>query len=631
MATTGPLSAESYQSMERAASARATSPLSPPGPGDTRSPSPPKSKSRGKFWSSKRTDATAESPKNAHVPSPNEQPEISTVMRSPEISPGPEIVAAPQVHPQNGHDHGKSFESSRNHFGTPTAESYGSMKAYKVYKRRFVGLFVLALLNGITAANAVLFTTITSQSSKFFAISVTRVNWLSNMFAVMYLILGWLVPSLVQTCAIQGICAMAAVAMTLGAWLRYAASCVPDIQSDDYIMPPYLLLFVGSMLIGVAQPMLQTIGPSYSELFFTPRARLAATMFIAISNPLGQAITDLVVPKIVPEVSNHREIRLLLLIIAIVTMIFSFTVFFIQSHPPTPPSMTCELPRLSAGASWRVLFGRSQKSTAESEEEKSERALSRRATVTVVRRNSALQFELERPNTFNSETEDDHSVSYESLGKLSKKSRVDLALLTILFAVIVGAFTAYTTLINQIYIPYGFDSTQAGLFVASLIFPGVIAATVLLPIMGRFCPKTCVQMVKIFGPLIGLAYAGLIWIVKGRDMGGIHLTNILIGVFSFLTIPIVLELAADVTYTAMRPEFSSALLYTTANGVSLLFSVIMEGLQGSNDGPTPREMSRSLIFQGGAVLLASLTIIGLQGRQRRPDLKTRRRSRRAVA
>ncbi|EGG03627.1 uncharacterized protein MELLADRAFT_109159 [Melampsora larici-populina 98AG31] len=631
MATAGPPSAESYQSMERPTSAQDTSPQSTPGPGDTRSPSPQKSKSRGKFWSSKRTNENTESPNTAHAPSPNDHPEISTVVRSPEILPGPENAATPQAHPRNGHEHGKSFESSRNRdFGTPTAESYGSMKAYKVYKRRFVGLFILALLNGITAANAVLFTTITSQSSKFFSISVTRVNWLSNIFAVMYLILGWTVPSLVETCAIQGICAMAAIAMTLGAWLRYAASCVPDIQSDDYIMPPYLLLFVGSMLIGVAQPMLQIIGPSYSELFFTPRSRLAATMLIAISNPLGQAITDLVVPKIVPEISTHREIRLLLLIIAIVTMIFSFTVLFIRSQPPTPPSMTCELPRLSSGASWRVLFGGRQKSTTDVEE-KSEPALSRRATVTVVRRNSALQFELERPNTFNSETDDDHSVSSESLGKLSKKSRVDLALLAILFAVIMGAFTAYTTLINQIYIPYGFDSTQAGLFVASLIFPGVIAATVLLPFMGRSCPKICVQLVKIFGPLIGLAYAGLIWIVKGRDMGGIHLTNILIGVFSFMTVPIVLELAADVTYTAMRPEFSSALLYTSASGVALLFSVIMEALQGSDDGPTPRDMYRSLIFQGGAVLLAALTIIGLQGKQRRPDLKTRRRSRRAQA
>ncbi|KAH9810352.1 major facilitator superfamily domain-containing protein [Melampsora americana] len=617
MATNAPLSAESYQTIEGSPSAQDQYPQSPPGPEDTQYPAPQK-KSR-KFWSSKRTDPINESSNNVCAPSHHDQNEISTVPRSPEMQAGPGCPGNTQANARMGQDHGKSFESSRERgFGTTTtAESYGSMKAYKVYKRRFVGLFILALLNGITAANAVLFTTITDQSSKFFSISITRVNWLSNIFAVMYLILGFLVPSLVQACAIQGICVMAAIAMTLGAWLRYAASCVPDIQSGDYIMPPYLLLFVGSMLIGVAQPMLQIIGPSYSELFFTPRYRLATTMFIAISNPLGQAITDLVVPKLVPDTPNHREIRLLLLIVAIVTMIFSLTVLFIRSQPPTPPSMTCELPRLSSGDAWRVLFGRSQKIITDNEEEKSEGALSRRATVTVVRRNSALQFELDRPDTFNSDSDDQHSVSHESLGKLSKKSRVDIALLTILFSVVLGAFTAYTTLISQIYIPYGFNSTQAGLFVASLIFPGVIAATILLPIMGRFCPKLCVQVVKIFGPLIGLAYAGLIWIVKGRDMGGIHLTNILIGVFSFMTLPIVLELAADATYTAMRPEFSSALLYTSANG--------------SGDGPTPHDMSRSLIFQGGAVLLAALSIIGLQGRQRRPDLKTRRRSRRPSA
>lgn len=79
---------------------------------------------------------------------------------------------------------------------------------------------------------------------------------------------------------------------------------------------------------------------------------------------------------------------------------------------------------------------------------------------------------------------------------------------------------------------HGFDSTQAGLFGSALVFSGLIVTSILSPIMGRYCPSTCVQILKIFGPLIGLSYAGLVWILKGRDMGGVYLTNILIGIFS---------------------------------------------------------------------------------------------------
>ncbi|KAG0150424.1 hypothetical protein CROQUDRAFT_38219 [Cronartium quercuum f. sp. fusiforme G11] len=495
------------------------------------------------------------------------------------------------------------------------------MAAFKVYKRRFISLFILALLNGICAANAAAFTTITSQTSNFFQISATKVNWLTNIFGAIYLVLAWFVPFLVQRAGIQAVCSIAMVTMTLGAWLRYAASCVPDIQSDAYITPAYFLLFIGSLCISISQPLLQIIGPTFSELYFAPRSRLTSTMIIALSNPLGQAITALVVPKMVPTHPANREIRLLLLVLAIATLCLSVTVAGIRNRPPSPPSPVCDLPRESTLISWKILLGLHRPPAPDPEEEKAKRRLSRRATITVVRRNSSHQFELEHPIPHIDENiHQQHGMQIEKLGQLSARNRVDFMLLTILFGIFVGAFTSYSTLIEQIYLPYGFDSTQSGLFIAAFVLTGSLCSSILSPILGRFCPGTSVQIVKIFGPLIGLAYAGLIWIVKGKDMGGIFLTNILIGVFSFVSLPIALELAADVTYTAIRPEFPTSILYVSANGVSVLFLVIMDSLRGNADSSPPFEMSRALIFQGGAVLLSSLSIIGLQAKKRRPDI-----------
>lgn len=61
-----------------------------------------------------------------------------------------------------------SLESNRE-LQTPTDSitDSSSIQTFKLYKRRFLGLFILALLNLISAANAVLFTT--SRSSSFYS------------------------------------------------------------------------------------------------------------------------------------------------------------------------------------------------------------------------------------------------------------------------------------------------------------------------------------------------------------------------------------------------------------------------------------------------------------------------------
>lgn len=46
----------------------------------------------------------------------------------------------------------------------------------------------------------------------------------------------------------------------------------------------------------MAQPWFLVLGPKYSEVWFDLKGRTTATMFVALSNPIGSAIGQVVAP-----------------------------------------------------------------------------------------------------------------------------------------------------------------------------------------------------------------------------------------------------------------------------------------------------------------------------------------------
>jgi hypothetical protein len=64
--------------------------------------------------------------------------------------------------------------------------------------------------------------------------------------------------------------------MVVGAWIRYSAAHVsgPD--------KTYALLFIGSVFIGIAQPIFQSIPPQFSENWMPINFRTTSTMIMAV-------------------------------------------------------------------------------------------------------------------------------------------------------------------------------------------------------------------------------------------------------------------------------------------------------------------------------------------------------------
>jgi FLVCR family MFS transporter 7 len=108
---------------------------------------------------------------------------------------------------------------------------------------------------------------------------------------------------------------------------------------------------VGQILLGLAQPFVLAAPTRYSDLWFSPRGRVAATALASLANPFGGALGQLIDPFIATKPS---DIPNLTLYVAIISSVATIPSFFIPAQPPTPvaPSSLHERPTVARQVSY---------------------------------------------------------------------------------------------------------------------------------------------------------------------------------------------------------------------------------------------------------------------------------------
>lgn len=96
--------------------------------------------------------------------------------------------------------------------------------------------------------------------------------------------------------------------MLVGNWIRYAGSRSRDGGHYGYAMG-------GTIVIGLAQPFVLGAPSRYSDLWFTPRGRLAATAVTSLANPFGGALGQLINPLWVTKTGDISNMVLYVAII----------------------------------------------------------------------------------------------------------------------------------------------------------------------------------------------------------------------------------------------------------------------------------------------------------------------------
>ncbi|KAG9045523.1 hypothetical protein FS837_006156 [Tulasnella sp. UAMH 9824] len=445
-------------------------------------------------------------------------------------------------------------------------------KHYRLYRRRFVGATALCLLNCLGGMSGMWFSAISIDTADAFHVSVSKVNWLSNITNVVFILSSFTVPSVVGKWGIRPSCIFAAGILVVACWLRFAGTA-HSLNSNG----AYALLLVSQLLTGVAQPFYQALAPRYSEAWFGLRGRVTATMVMSLMNPVGNAIGQLLAPV--------GTVRLSILVLAIITTAIAPVAFALGERPPTPPTLS------GSKVSPSIL---------------------------------------------------------DTLRRMSRRELCDFAILVWGFGVLVGVINSFTTLVAQIYAPYGYDSNQSGFLVrvssaitlflkltilftspasqqgAALLIAGIVGAVITAPFFDRVLAYRLAQTVQIIVPILGACWLGFIWAVQSNGLAASYSVLVIIGFCCFTLLPVSLELGCEITRNA---EFSGAILWLSANALSLFFVLISTPLKASPSANPPSNLRNQLILHAAGALSITPMALFLKGRQVRREMDEKENTR----
>ncbi|RMZ74588.1 major facilitator superfamily transporter [Pyrenophora seminiperda CCB06] len=415
-----------------------------------------------------------------------------------------------------------------------------STAGLKVYKRRWIGLVQLVLLNIVVSWDWLTFAPISSDAANYLDVTESDINWLSTAFLFSFAVTCPLTIYLLHRGPKPALIA-GSILLLLGNWVRYAAT-----QIDG---GKYSIVMVGQILCGLSQPFVLAAPTRYSDLWFTEKGRIGATALASMASPVGGAIANLINPAL-------GDVDQVVLIIAVITTAACLPSAFIPANPPTPPTASSTVSKTPVFNSLRVMF-----------------------------------------------------------------SSPPFYLAFITFSVYVGLFNAFSSLLNQIFYPYGYTEDEAGICGAVLIVVGLIGCAIISPIIDR--THNYLLGVKIFVPLITASYIVLAFSPQTRTIVMPYVISGVLGAASFSLLPVALEYLVEITFPA-SPEVSSTICWLGGQILGGIFIVIMDALKdvrrvdlkevrdAGRDNATggdmpPGHMFWGLVFQA-AVALAVLPL-----------------------
>lgn len=148
---------------------------------------------------------------------------------------------------------------------------------YRVYKRRWLGLMAIVMLNGVATMSWPWFGAISETTAKTFDISINMVDWLGNAPMLVFLPASVLVPVLYGKIGMRKCCWIGCVFLVLSGWVRFLGTVKSFSPTTAYAF-----LILGQALVAIAQPFFQVLGPTYSEKWFDLKSRTTATMLVAV-------------------------------------------------------------------------------------------------------------------------------------------------------------------------------------------------------------------------------------------------------------------------------------------------------------------------------------------------------------
>lgn len=219
---------------------------------------------------------------------------------------------------------------------------------YKTYKRRWLGILSMALLNIANSWGWLSFSAISNYTADYFNLnSESPVNWLSTVILFSFIVVSPIVWWVLIKRGTKTALIICGVLTIIGNWLRYAGT----------VKKLFGLVMFGQILIGFAQPFALSSPAYYTDIWFTSRSRVSANSIASLANPLGGAIAQLVGPAIVTKSS---DMPVFMVITAGISTACAASALLVQSRPPLPPCPSSTIVKYPLLESIKSLFKNSR-------------------------------------------------------------------------------------------------------------------------------------------------------------------------------------------------------------------------------------------------------------------------------
>ncbi|KAK5113785.1 hypothetical protein LTR62_003169 [Meristemomyces frigidus] len=222
---------------------------------------------------------------------------------------------------------------------------------YRVYRRRYIGLAQISLLNIVVAWSWLTFSAASTTSAAYFNVTEASINWLSTAFLFAFVPVAPLIIWFLNKGGPKHSILVSSAFVLIGNWIRYAGTRATN--SDGH--GRFGVVMFGQILIGFAQPFVLAAPTRYSNLWFSDRSRITATAIASLANPLGAALGQLIGPLWITGGDTTTGVTNLVLYTSILSTIICLPAPFIPRVPPTPPSAFAAEETLNLGEALRVL------------------------------------------------------------------------------------------------------------------------------------------------------------------------------------------------------------------------------------------------------------------------------------
>ncbi|XP_067633051.1 uncharacterized MFS-type transporter C09D4.1 isoform X1 [Eurosta solidaginis] len=209
----------------------------------------------------------------------------------------------------------------------------GKGDGIKVYKQRWVVLFLFVFYSGVNAAQWIQYSIINNIIVKYYGIGESWVNWTSMIYMIVYIPLifpgSWFLDKMgLRITALVGI-----VGTCIGSWIK-VFSVQPDL---------FYITFIGQTLVALSQVCILSLPAQIAAVWFGPHQVSSACSVGVFGNQLGIAVGFVLPPILVDNSDDLSAIGSDLLFMfssfAVFTTILLVLMFlFFKDKPPTPPN-----------------------------------------------------------------------------------------------------------------------------------------------------------------------------------------------------------------------------------------------------------------------------------------------------